>query len=65
MSVVVCFEDGPAVGQIRDYAYLSIALPRLAWTGDHGEVQALYDRECDVPRGRPGASSSPPTETGR
>lgn len=49
MSVVVCFEDGPAVGQIRDYAYLSIALPRLAWTGDHGEVQAVYDRESDGP----------------
>jgi hypothetical protein len=49
MSVVVCFEDGPAVGQIRDCAYLSVALPRLAWTGDHGEVQAVYDRECDRP----------------
>jgi hypothetical protein len=47
MPVVVHFEDGPAVGQTRDYPYLSIALPRLAWMGDRGEVQAVYDRACD------------------
>ena len=49
MSVVVRFEDGPAMGQTRDYSYLDIALPRLTWTGDADHVLAVYDRSSDQP----------------
>jgi hypothetical protein len=49
MSVVVRFEDGPAMGQTRDYSYLDIALPRLTWTGDSDHVLAVYDRSSDQP----------------
>jgi hypothetical protein len=49
MSVVVRFEDGPAMGQTRLYSYLTIALPRLAWTGDSDQVEAVYDRSGDHP----------------
>ncbi len=48
MPLVVRFEDGPATGQTRSYPYLS-ALPRLAWTGDSGHVQAVYRRTDDGP----------------
>ena len=49
MPIVVRFEDGPAAGETRDYAYLSAALPRLAWTGEAGDVQAIYDRAGEDP----------------
>ena len=49
MPIVVRFEDGPAEGETRSCCYLNAALPRLAWTGDAGEVQAVYDRAGDDP----------------
>ena len=49
MPVIVCFEDGPASGQIKQYGYLSVPLPRLAWTGERGEVQAVYARRSEDP----------------
>jgi len=54
MPIVVRFEDGPAEGETRSYSYPGASLPRLAWTGDAGEVQAVYDRAGDDPdpRGR-------------
>jgi hypothetical protein len=49
MSVDVRFEDGPAAGQQKRYEYLSTALPSLAWTGEHGRVEAVYHRGADSP----------------
>jgi hypothetical protein len=49
MSVVVRFEDGPAMGQTRNYSYLDVALPRLTWTGDSDQVLAVYDRSSEHP----------------
>lgn len=44
MSVDVYFDDGPAAGRIEHLAYLSVALPSLAWTGESDQVQAIYHR---------------------
>lgn len=44
MSVDVYFDDGPAAGHIEHLAYLGVALPSLAWTGESDQVQAIYHR---------------------
>jgi hypothetical protein len=49
MALDVRFEDGPAAGRSKHYAYLSTALPSLAWTGEQGEIQAVYHRAGEQP----------------
>jgi hypothetical protein len=49
MALDVRFEDGPAIGQTTHYAYLSVPLPSLAWTGESGGVEAVYHRSSDNP----------------
>jgi|GraSoiStandDraft_5_1057265.scaffolds.fasta_scaffold2870562_1 hypothetical protein len=67
MALDVRFEDGPAIGQTTHYAYLSVPLPSLAWTGESGGVEAVYHRSSDNPdpdgrwRYRRSEADAPPT----
>ena len=51
------FRRRPAVGQTRNYWYMSVAQPSYAWSGDSGAVQAVYCRSSEHPDA---VSSRPP-----